>query len=96
MHKKSATALLAFAVLLMAYWLACLVSLYYCIPLSSNNTGHLKALYFQTAFCTIIGLFTFYRRPEMLLHPQEMQQQYEQYQALCRQLEAAQQQWQAG
>ncbi len=28
----------------------------------------------------------------MLLHPQEMQQQYEQYQALCRQLEAAQQQ----
>ena len=31
----------------------------------------------------------------MLFHPQEMQQQYEQYQALCRQLEAAQQQWQA-
>ena len=31
----------------------------------------------------------------MLFNPQEMQQQYEQYQALCRQLEAAQQQWQA-
>ena len=28
-------------------------------------------------FCIIIGLFTFYRRPEMLFHPQEMQQQWQ-------------------
>ena len=74
-----------------------LVALYRFILHSTifNDTGRLKALCFQTAFCIIIGLFTFYRGSEMLFHPQEMQQQYEQYQALCRQLEAAQQQWQA-